>query len=415
MDKNKRILIITVNAFSDTNNNGKTLANIFKDYPKCNIAQLYLYPEFPDNAQYSNIKYYRITDSDVIRSILNRGKKCGSIVSIKVNVKSQNKKIYKLKLKNLSSLRLGRDILWYSKYWLTSDLKSWIKEFHPDELFLNGLNNFGVIDLANTISNEFGLTKKVFATDDYFMKHFSLSPAYHLRRLLLIKNMKKLLKDDCEFFTINKYMQKAYLELFKKNSEIIVNYPNVPEEFKKKLDLSNGNDVLNIVYIGNLSWNRYKTIGFLSEAIYKKYTGVKYKISVYSKSVTPMQLKVLEKYDNCKYCGNLMAKEVDKKMEEADILLIAESFDYFSRKAIVLSLSTKTTEYLAACRPILAIGPKEIGTMRFLMDNTKSICICKKSREVVCKELHKLESSVERENIAYSGYHYMKKLEKEKI
>lgn len=69
------ILVISANAFSNTSNNGKTLASFFMDYPSESIAQLYFYPEIPGINYFRN--FFRVTDNDIFYSLISKKYKCG--------------------------------------------------------------------------------------------------------------------------------------------------------------------------------------------------------------------------------------------------------------------------------------------------------------------------------------------------
>jgi len=70
-----KVLVISNNAFSQTKNNGKTLASLFEYFQPENIAQLYFNPELPDVDRFN--KYYQITDLDMLRSLFSRRCRAG--------------------------------------------------------------------------------------------------------------------------------------------------------------------------------------------------------------------------------------------------------------------------------------------------------------------------------------------------
>ena len=68
--KNRKILVISHNVFDRRTNMGKTLSGFFTDWNPDRLAQLYLHSEIPT----SDIchKYYRITDTDALKSVPER-------------------------------------------------------------------------------------------------------------------------------------------------------------------------------------------------------------------------------------------------------------------------------------------------------------------------------------------------------
>ena len=68
------------------------------------------------------------------------------------------------------------------------------------------------------------------------------------------------------------------------------------------------------------------------------------------------------------YRGSLPAEELRAKMREYDVLVHAEAFDAKSAHATRLSVSTKIPEYLASGVPVLAVGPEQAASIRYIRD-----------------------------------------------
>ena len=70
--KEQKILVISHNAFSTSNNMGKTLATLFNSFDANEVAQLYFHSYNPDINCCSS--WFQMTDFDVIKSIVSRKK-----------------------------------------------------------------------------------------------------------------------------------------------------------------------------------------------------------------------------------------------------------------------------------------------------------------------------------------------------
>lgn len=64
--------------------------------------------------------------------------------------------------------------------------------------------------------------------------------------------------------------------------------------------------------------------------------------------------------------GLLQPKDLKEKLNDADYLLFLESFDKNSINSTKYSLSTKIPEYLSLNKPIIAIGPPEVSSIKYL-------------------------------------------------
>ena len=68
MDKVK-ILVVSNNPFSYTDNNGKTLVSFFKYYDNTSIAQLYFSDEKAECDKFTN--FFKISDNDILKKLVN--------------------------------------------------------------------------------------------------------------------------------------------------------------------------------------------------------------------------------------------------------------------------------------------------------------------------------------------------------
>lgn len=412
----EKYLVVSVNCFSETKNNGKTVASLFKNINQGNISMLYFYPEFPTTMR--DVSYYRITDADVLNAFIHNKISGGRIYceadknDISNNVASRKKLYY---LSNSQFFRFSRDLIWSSNKWKTKKLDNWIKSTNSNTLFISGLNNFGLLKYYFELITNNDSTTFVYATDDYFLPYVSLSLFRHLRRKRLVKWMKKIINiHNVKLVCINEYMKEEYDKLFNTKA-LVVSNNTFPKNKLIKAESIKNRDRKIISYCGNLSFNRYKIIYWLASKIDEMELTNKFEIRVYSENITQKQLKMINKTKCCSYCGSATSDEVEKIREESNILLIVESFDYFNRKKTKLSLSTKVTESLLSHRAILAIGPKDVGTMRFLIEKTESVCITDKADTDVRRKLEYLLNDVEIEKIATKGYkeiiNYLKSLD----
>ena len=136
-----KLLVISHNVFCQTSNMGKTLSAYFNVWNKDDIAQLYIHSEMPSENICAN--YYRITDKDIIKSIITR--KSGTVFnasnscSAGTKEQSESKVITKLYQKGKSRTPIVyflRNFLWRIGVWKTDKLLRWIDEFSPDAIFL---------------------------------------------------------------------------------------------------------------------------------------------------------------------------------------------------------------------------------------------------------------------------------------
>jgi len=167
-------------------------------------------------------------------------------------------------------------------------------------------------------------------------------------------------------------------------------------------------NIINLIYAGGLHFKRYETLSLLADAIYKynkNSSGKKAFLSIYSTGIISNKvLNSLNIQGASEFLGGLDSNELKIKLNEADIPVHVESFDLKSIESTRLSISTKIPEYLSLGKPILAIGPEEVASMKFLTN--VAYCICDKN--TISNEITKLfngkKLQEELKKKAYSTY-----------
>lgn len=400
-----RTLIVSGNALSTQRNNGKMVASFFQDYPSQALAQVYIWPEYPNSSICET--YYRITDMEMLCSWF--GKEPGQTVESRpVQQDQQMAGIFKKNVKNAPVLRLARDVMWMKPSWKTDRFLRWADDFSPEIIFFLGINSPALYRMAKFLSARFGAPVIVYIADDYFLPRFSLSPSFHIRRRWLERSMRRLLhREKTALLTINRYMGETYERFFGKSSLQIshaVPVAPLPEERERS-----GGPLL-VSYVGNLGNNRASTLRRLCKflAAYPHREDFRFQLFTQEPFSAREEAKwTLPPY--VEHCGALDPKGVQVQLAKSDVLLHVESFYYQNRRDCLLSLSTKLMEYMAAGKPILLIAPPEIGSTRFLKE-TNNIVVDTLSRERVYQALDQLLDADLRKRISGSNWQTAEKM-----
>ena len=203
-----KILVISHNPFSKTQNNGKTLAAFFKDWPSNKLAQLFLTLDRIDTDVCDS--FYRISDVEVLKAWVKHNNNYGNEIN-KDTVESFNddkttmhqNKLYIL-VRNLFQKRLPLSMIFRSfvwnrvKPWKNDKLNRWIEQEKPELIFFQSSNVYAIYDMVYYISKRYNIPIIMETTDDYVTYSFSLNPFKYLNIYLLRKKYKKLdLKCNC--------------------------------------------------------------------------------------------------------------------------------------------------------------------------------------------------------------------------
>ena len=145
----------------------------------------------------------------------------------------------------------------------------------------------------------------------------------------------------------------------------------------------------NFLYAGGLHFKRYETLNLLAKSIAKYNLNTKGKkaiLKIYSGSEPSRDIK---RYLNIKgasmFCGSLTPQELKVELNRCDIPVHVESFDRKCIESTRLSISTKIPEYLSLGKPVLAIGPSEVASMKYL----EECAFCITNSDIIYEELMK--------------------------
>lgn len=395
--ENERILVISNNVLSTTNNNGKTLLSYFDGIPKDNLRQLYFSQEVPMVEGYD---YFRISDKDVLKSKL-FFKPAGSTIE-PVNLKGNQKSVNGLKKvfgKNTLTCLL-REFLWFGS-WKSRKLIQWLDDFQPTVVFFLAGDSLFAYDVYEYVVKRFKCNSAMYITDDYILDRDYENPIGKLRRGFIERKIKRALSVSHHFFTVSSVMRSEYFRLFSRDSMTIVNMSQ--ELYRPQEDCNIEKDVITIVYAGSLYYGRDKVIIDVSKAVREyneKNVRKKIFLKVYTNDVD--RLNGMIDVEGCSKCYSAIDFEyLVKEYNRADILLFVESFEKKYIEKTRCSLSTKVTEYLSLKKPILAIGPAGIGSMEYLRDVSVSVTDVNE----IGKSLDNMGNSAElRSSLAESAY-----------
>lgn len=395
MYANKKILIISHNPLSRVNNNGKTLASIFQGVSKENIYQIYLNSDVPDYSK--ECHYLQINEKQLLRSLVSRNNECCQEVTSQENKIS----VATIKLNNfgIHTKRLLREAIWKMHFWKTK-LKKWLSDKKFDVVFFMAGDGLFAYDVYKVVMENVSAKGCLFFTDDYIIGNSSFSPIALLRRYLLKKKIKKTLKITSQLYVISDEMKKAYFELFNRNGCIIRNF----SVEKKEKNSSKEDQILTreliMVYAGGLHYNRWKVLAQVANCLKEinASSEIKCFLKIYSsQDISADIINSISTEGASEFCGGVSGEQIADVYANADILLHVESFEKKAIASTKYSFSTKIPEYLSANKCVLAVGPQEIASMRFLSKCACVVCENDKLFDVLSKIV---SDSVYRKTIA---------------
>ncbi|MEG2278212.1 MAG: hypothetical protein RSA53_09990 [Odoribacter sp.] len=397
-----KVLVISHNSFSKVHNNGKTLESFLINVLKNDISQLYFRSEIPD-FEYCN-NYFKITDVDVLKSLLLFSSTCGQslekssfmIPSMTCKLETESK-LFKILQSKSAYLTIFRDILWNCRSWNTKTFRAWCKGNNPDLLFYVG-GNFGFShQIAFFLSQYLNKPLVTYLTDDYLIHPIRRNFLDIIHKQQMKSFYRRTINHSSLCFAIGELMCKEYSAYFNKEFFPLMN--SIPKQdyhlYIKKSEVI-------ISYFGGLHLNRWKMLVRFARLSFNS------TINIYT--MDEPSVEILKQFQANGICfkGALSGKNLQNEILNSDILLHVESDDVYNKSLTKLSISTKIPEYLISGRLVVGFGPEDVASMKLLSDNEIGIVISSLSSDSEIKAImQKIITDFDlRKSIGFRGYNY---------
>jgi hypothetical protein len=368
-----RLLVITVNPWSDKIASGNTISNHLGGWDNSKLSNLFLRSGEIDNTCCEN--YFRISEKEIVSSLLYK-KDLGVNIDFKKEVKIQqvNKTSKISKVKNFlirirpTFILLLRELLWKIGFQRRKKLNDFLKQNAPEVIYI-GCPNLIYGHRVLWYSHKITKAKIVvfFGDENYSYKsYWPLSLLYQcwlrywIRKTISISSVNYAATQDlCDYYS--KITGKEFKVMYKGISIL----PPSPKTLSKPLKL---------VYAGNLLYGRWQTLSLLSKAINEVSKGESvFELSIYTGTPLSKEMFTNLNTNNSTVKGSVSFIEVKKIMKEADIVLHVEAFDKKNIRKTKYSFSTKITDCIESSNCVMGIGPSEIASINFLKNSESAI------------------------------------------
>ena len=358
-----RILVITRNAWDDTNSIGNTISNFFRDIPDAEFANIYFRSSMPNNRLCD--RYYRVTEKDVLRNWFSPSK-IGRSFTYEAEPRGQasgssgEKRIISLIHKyNLRSVVRLSDYLWDSRRWINRNLDAFVESFAPDLVFSFVKAEPQYYQTIRYLRKKYRIPLLTWIADDEytgFQKN---------RQTEQIERLRTILKESAAVKGCSQEICDYYNSLFSCEATPLYKGCDLSTPVKERV-----NDPIRIVYAGNLLFGRLGILRTVSEELenYTKAGGKNVSFEIYSN--TPLTDSEIAEVFGRNACTAFRGAEryevIRQRLSEADVVLFAESFDEAEILKTRYSFSTKIIDYLQSGSVILAVGPECLASIRYL-------------------------------------------------
>lgn len=385
--KHPKVLIVSISSWQETNSMGNTLSNFYGNWLVSSIANIFCRNQAPLNTVCK--KYYLIDEIELAKAIVRR-KEVGReyLIDSKTPVKHITNEEAQLRQSKLldfarryrsSLLLILREITWKLGKWRNETLRQFLSDFSPDIIVMHISDAFFTHEIVSFCREVTGAKIVVFFPDDNCsFKQLSFSPIFWIRRFLLRAKVRKTVEISAKIYGASKDLCEEYSKIFKCDFEPLYKGASFDNYIKK----TNVNKPIRIIYAGNLFYGRWKTLRTLIKELKKINDKSKtFELHVYTHNKLSKKMRrALSVEGTSIVMKGVSYSELKDILSKSDIVLHVESFSLKHKLVTRLSFSTKIIDCFQSARCILAIGPGDISSIKYLKESNAALVADNKKR-----------------------------------
>lgn len=396
----KPVLLVNACLIGDNNGTGNTLASIFKSVPENSVYELCI--DFLRKPEQN--KHYCYVDKhfSFFRYLLAKRRthtqQTENAAKHRANISGARASGFKAVVHEI--FRGLADILPIK---ISADMHNFILNAKPDYIYTCG-SSITSLKTARKIAKKYSLPLVLHIMDNWEATLYTSSVFTKPFSMILKSELKKANKFSKSSLAISESLCQKFALKYGVNylplMNTVDNIKAEPKCFKR--------EKLIFLYAGSLSINRYVSLcevaGSLTEAFGNE--GYEFRLFVPANQNTE-EMHNMFKHFNVKFSDYIPRDQLFIEYDNADVLVIAESFDKNFCDFTKYSLSTKLPEYMSSGKPILAYLSKDLYSYNYLSDS-KSAVVAGSKAELMEKVKH-LSDFDFRYSLAENGIKFVKK------
>lgn len=397
-----KVLIVSNSIPNEDNATSITLKNMFSGWPADKLAIIYvsldknigntIYPVF----HISELKYLsnKMGTSNVLlnnirssRSEVNGVKGAAATSSLKSRIFNY---IHTLASSYKATL----------PYKYSDQLELFVADFKPDVIY-SPLGSIAIMNITCKLSNKFKVPIVPHFMDDWIHTIYEddallFWPRWKKKRLL-----KRTFRNILTGIVISDKMGHEYETEYRKKFHSLMNCVAVPE-LNENQRFINVNKKVIFSYFGGLHLLRWQTLKVFFESIEKHANLLSQHLEFRIYTTDGDRNKYEKEFSHLPsvvFFDRVSQGELFGEMIKSNYLIHVESFDKKIKRYTRLSISTKIPEYLAAQKPIIAIGPADVASIEYLRENNCAHIISDLDDMTLSSSLNKINSATINETL----------------
>jgi len=370
MEYPKLLLITTVDIFTDNSSSSFTVRSFLGNWPKDRAFQI-VCEDFNSGSSrlISDYTYLLGHDSINVGSWLINGNRSVLTHLHKPTINNHSKKKQSIKTQLYQFC-----VAVYSElpYRFNKELLKFVNEAHPDVIY-SVLTPSRATKFARRLAKKLDISLIPHFMDDWSNVYLASAGLIAPLRLYFNNLLRKIIIESPTCLCISELMCKEYSHRYGTNNMVPLMHSVSDCRSPKRL-YPEGQ--INMLYAGSLYLDRHVSLIKLCDCLNTIHSN-KCTISIYCPILQWEELQAnFRDYSFVQYGGFVSQDELMNRIEDADALILIESFDEDLLQYTRLSMSTKIPEYLSSGRPIIAVGNKRQGSISYLLDHNAAYVAC---------------------------------------
>ncbi len=365
-----RVLIVSHQVLARNTAMGKTMDTYFSGWDRDAVAQLYIQAEVPTDPLCTD--YFRFTDSDALKSIVQRRRKGTVMTEEDVHPERADPVemgnltgVYHYGRKRTPLIFLARDGMWKMSGWKHSGMLEWAESFRPEVIFFASGDYAFAYRIVDFLSERLKIPYVICCFDDFYL----INPNRGLflgkfRQKQFMKVVRRNVDNAAGALAVNEAMAEAYRKFFGREFGVLYTASDSaaadPENAEKH----------GITYLGGLELGRNRQLAEIADALREcAGPGIPEVLDVYSAETDPALLRPVKEHPGIRFHGPVPGPQVPEIIRKSKAVIHTESFDPVLREKVRYSLSTKIADSISSGTGLLAYGPAEAASMDYLIRN----------------------------------------------
>jgi len=367
-----KVLVVSAAPINRVDATGITMSNLFAGWPIDRIAQIYDSPSAPDPAYCTRV--WRFSGDDIAsvrlaKKALGRFRKSrnrptavpGSNPVVQVQNSSND----------LGLLAAVSDVV---PFRASPALLEWADEFAPDVIYTL-LGGSRICELVIQLSERLGKPVVPHFMDDW---PSTLYESQHLRKLfrgVMIHRLAEVFRRAPIGLAIGSGMAEAMNVRYGKKFDYFMNC--VECSGARSVVRTSASNAVRFGYVGGLHLNRWRSLLALAETLEtlaRSGMSISLEICAPAKDIE-LYGKHFAPFTSVSRLFSVPPDQVVDVLDSYDVLVHAESFLSEDSRFTKLSVSTKIPQYMAAGRPILAIGPSSLSSIQYVEQSQAGLTV----------------------------------------